>query len=78
MIGQYLSNNNEKRYSVILPKILDLNRPLVYTVVCRVHVPDRRLSRFDWSTLVLCNNNPNPEEQAIERRFSYGLFGCFG
>jgi hypothetical protein len=27
MIGQYLPNNNEKRYSAILPKILDLNRP---------------------------------------------------
>jgi hypothetical protein len=29
MIGQYLSNNNEKRYSAILPKILDLNQPMV-------------------------------------------------
>jgi hypothetical protein len=28
MIGQYLSNNNEKRYSAILPKISDLNQPL--------------------------------------------------
>jgi hypothetical protein len=28
MIGQYLPNNYEKRYSVILPKISDLNRPL--------------------------------------------------
>jgi hypothetical protein len=28
MIGQYLSNNNEKRYSAILPKNLDLNRPI--------------------------------------------------
>jgi hypothetical protein len=27
MIGQYLPNNNEKRYSAILPKISDLNRP---------------------------------------------------
>jgi hypothetical protein len=26
MIGQYLPNNNEERYSAILPKILDLNR----------------------------------------------------
>jgi hypothetical protein len=31
MIGQYLSNNSKKRHSVILPKILDLNRPLVGT-----------------------------------------------
>jgi hypothetical protein len=29
MIGQYLLNNNEKRYSVILPNFSDLNRPLV-------------------------------------------------
>jgi hypothetical protein len=29
MIGQYLPNNNEKCYSVILPKISDLNRPYV-------------------------------------------------
>jgi hypothetical protein len=28
MIEQYLPNNNEKRYSAILPKISDLNRPL--------------------------------------------------
>jgi hypothetical protein len=27
MIGQYLLNNNEKRYSTILLKILHLNRP---------------------------------------------------
>jgi hypothetical protein len=29
MIGQYLPNNNEKRYSAILLKILHLNRPQV-------------------------------------------------
>jgi hypothetical protein len=29
MIGQYLPNNNEKRYSVILPKISHPNQPLV-------------------------------------------------
>jgi hypothetical protein len=29
MIGQYLPNNNEKRYRAILPKNLDLNRPSV-------------------------------------------------
>jgi hypothetical protein len=28
MIGQYLPNNNEKRYSAILPKNLDLNQPI--------------------------------------------------
>jgi hypothetical protein len=27
MIGQYLSNNNEKSYSIILQKILELNQP---------------------------------------------------
>jgi hypothetical protein len=27
MIGQYFLNNNEKRYSAILPKISDVNRP---------------------------------------------------
>jgi hypothetical protein len=27
MIGQYLSNNNEKSYSVVLQKILELNQP---------------------------------------------------
>jgi hypothetical protein len=31
MIGQYLPNNNEKRYSVILPKFLHLNRPSTNT-----------------------------------------------
>jgi hypothetical protein len=38
MIGQYLPNNNEKSYSAVLQKILDLNRPLelplLMTVVC--------------------------------------------
>jgi hypothetical protein len=29
MIGQYLLNNNEKRYNTILPNFSDLNRPLV-------------------------------------------------
>jgi hypothetical protein len=29
MIEQYLSNNNEKSYSTILQKFLDLNRPMV-------------------------------------------------
>jgi hypothetical protein len=29
MIEQYLPNNNEKSYSAVLQKILDLNRPLV-------------------------------------------------
>jgi hypothetical protein len=28
MIGQYLSNNNEKSYSVVLQKFLELNQPL--------------------------------------------------
>jgi hypothetical protein len=27
MIGQYLSNNNEKNYNVVLQKILELNQP---------------------------------------------------
>jgi hypothetical protein len=38
MIGQYLPNNNEKRYSAILPKISNLNRPYVYTLY--TWVPD--------------------------------------
>jgi hypothetical protein len=29
MIEQYLSNNNKKRYSTNLPKILDLNQPQI-------------------------------------------------
>jgi hypothetical protein len=33
MIGQYLPNNNEKSYSAILQKNLDLNRPLVYKAI---------------------------------------------
>jgi hypothetical protein len=36
MIGQYLSNNNEKRYSAILPKISDLNWPLVFLDLCAI------------------------------------------
>jgi hypothetical protein len=31
MIGQYLPNNNEKRYRTILPKISNLNRPIFCT-----------------------------------------------
>jgi hypothetical protein len=40
MIGQYLPNNNEKRYSVILPIFSDLNRPLVPNrpTACRVEM----------------------------------------
>jgi hypothetical protein len=33
MIGQYLSNNNEKSYSVILQKNLHLNAALVPVLV---------------------------------------------
>jgi hypothetical protein len=30
MIGQYLSNNNEKSYSTVLQKKKNLNRPLLF------------------------------------------------
>jgi hypothetical protein len=38
MIGQYLPNNNEKSYNVVLQKNLDLNRPLDPNFLEKVYV----------------------------------------
>jgi hypothetical protein len=46
MIGQYLSNNNEKRYNVILPKILDLNQPYIEAWDLKMDSDDSLTQRF--------------------------------
>jgi type IV secretory pathway TrbF-like protein len=55
MIGQYLPNNNEKSYSAVLQKILDLNRPFAKHHHEKVHVQIQIIVRLQGTRMVLVN-----------------------